>query len=409
MEKNIISENDIRETAGFLKRIIAERSISGQEERLMQALKEEFLMLCDDVDLVKIPSDIISDPFYSNVKKNISYKDRHNLTLKIRGDSTETLIVNAHADVVPASDEMFEAYEKQGVVFGRGACDDKGQIAAIYLLLRAIRNSGKKPLKNLEVHIVAEEEIGGNGTLAMMQRDLSACLVIIMEPTDLNILTGSRGAVWFRAVTRGIAGHSGEAKSVKNALLIAVSLMDLLQRCHKKIFEKLKGVHPFENFDNPMPLTFGRLHSGEWPAMVPKEAVLEGVFGFLPGMTSKEIIEEILKGICSAGTEISGHVDVDFPLQRDPVVTSRELSCVKEFFNSVCKTGIKSQFSALPACCDLWFYSHEKRIPGVIFGAGELKYAHSDNEHIKLADIKTSALSIFNFLNSQGELLDGKV
>jgi acetylornithine deacetylase/succinyl-diaminopimelate desuccinylase-like protein len=311
------------------------------------------------------------------------------------------VILNAHADTVPAAEEMFEAYEKDGTIFGRGACDDKGQIAAIYLLLAAIKKSGVKPLKTLLVHVVAEEEIGGNGTLALMQEEIHASLAIIMEPTDLKILTASRGVLWFRADTRGIAGHSGDVKSVKNALKTAVALMGILEDCHKKIYRRLKGVHPFEDFENPMPLTFGMLHSGYWPATAPKEAILEGVFGFLPGMTTQEVIAEIAKGIDNAGAEISGYTEISFPLQRDSSVTSRELACVEEFAKSVQEAGIKVQYSALPACCDMWFYSHEKKIPAVIFGAGELRHAHSDNEQVKLADIRSCAIAIYNSLNRQ--------
>src|SRR5665647_2406493 len=206
MENTYIFDDNLNDTALFLKKIIAVKSFSGEEEELMAALKSEFLPICDSARLVKMPQGLKSNLYYSNVKDGISYSNRHNLVLKINGLTSETVILNAHSDTVPAAEEMFEAYEKDGVIFGRGACDDKGQIAVIYLLLAAIKKSGIKPLKTLQVHIVAEEEIGGNGTLALMQEELHASLAIIMEPTDLKILTASRGALWFRVVTRGIAG-----------------------------------------------------------------------------------------------------------------------------------------------------------------------------------------------------------
>jgi acetylornithine deacetylase len=401
MENTSFFDDNLKDAALFLKKIIAVKSLSGEEEELMGALKSDFLPLCDSAELVKMPQDLRSNPYYSNVKDGISYGNRHNLMLKANGLTSETVILNAHADTVPAAEGLFEAYEKDGAIFGRGACDDKGQIAAVYLLLAALKKSGVKPLKTLQVHIVAEEEIGGNGTLAMMQKELHASLAIIMEPTDLKILTASRGALWFRAVTRGIAGHSGDIKSVKNALKTAVALMGILEDCHKKILQRLKGAHPFEDFENPMPLTFGKFHSGVWPATAPKEAILEGVFGFLPGMTSREVIDEIAESIEVAGAEISGYTEISFPLQRDPNVTLRELACVKEFAESVRQAGMKVQYSALPACCDMWFYSHEKKIPAVIFGAGQLRHAHSDNEQVKLEDIKSCAMAIYNYLNRQ--------
>ena len=400
MEDNLISDQDIKKTAGFLKRIISVKSLPGQEETLMRLLKDELLPLCDDVRLVKMPEKIQENPLYCSVKDGLSYENRHNLVLKVKGGSSKTLIINAHADVVPAPEEMFSPYEKDGIIYGRGACDDKGQIASIYMLLNAIRDSGRRPFKNLEIHIVVEEEIGGNGTLAIMEQDFNASFAVIMEPTDLKILTASRGAVWFKAIVKGVAGHSGEARAVKSALLKAVCLMDVLRNCHKKIFKRLKGAHPFEDFDNPMPLTFGKLHSGQWPATAPREAILEGVFGFLPGMTAKEVINEIIKNIKDAGAQISEYTDMSFPLQRDSSVTLRELPCVNDFSRAVQAAGIKPVYSALPACCDMWFYTHERKIPAVIFGAGKLQHAHSDIEQVNLGDIKLCALSIYNYLMS---------
>jgi acetylornithine deacetylase/succinyl-diaminopimelate desuccinylase-like protein len=400
METDLISGQNIKKTARFLKKIISVKSLPGQEENLIQILKDDFLPLCDAVRLVKITEKIKQNPLYCSVKDGLSYKNRHNLVLKGNGYSSKNLIINAHADVVPAPEEMFSPYEKDGIIYGRGACDDKGQIASIYMLLNAIKDSGKKICKNLEIHIVNEEEIGGNGTLALMEQDFNAGFAIIMEPTDLKILTGNRGAVWFKAKVKGVAGHSGEAKSVKSALLKAISLMDILKACHGKIFNRLKGAHPFEDFENPMPLTFGKLHSGQWPATAPREAILEGVFGFLPGMTAKAVIDEIKKSIKNAGTEISGYTDISFPLQRDPSVTSRDLSSICDFSNAVRNAGIIPVYSALPAFCDMWFYTHQKAIPALIFGAGKLKHAHSDIEQVKLDDIKLCALSIYNFLIS---------
>ncbi len=398
IERNVVSKSIVDDTAVFLKKMIGVCSLSGEEEEMMHILKEAFLPYCDTAKLVSISPDICDDPLYCDVKKEISYKDRHNLMIQIKGSGNKTLILNAHADVVPAAKEMFDAVQQDDVILGRGACDDKGQIAAIYMLLRTIKEQKKRPLKSIEIHIVAEEEIGGNGSLAIACEDFSACLAIIMEPTNLNIFTGSRGAVWFQVKVTGMAGHSGEPGSVKNALLTSIRLMDVIQKCHEKIFQRLKGVHPFEEFENPMPLTFGKLHSGHWPATVPSQAVLEGVFGFLPPMTSTDIVKEILKSVESEGPELADFTDISFPLKRDPVVTPRELPIVGEFAESLSVTGIKVKYSALPACSDMWVYSNLKKIPSVIFGAGQLKHAHSDKEQVKLSDLKAAALSIYDFV-----------
>ena len=83
-----------------------------------------------------------------------------------------SLIVNTHLDVVPASsgqDRPFDGRVEDGVVFGRGACDCKGQAAMFYLALAAIKEMGIELKGDLIGHLVIEEECGGNGTLAFVR------------------------------------------------------------------------------------------------------------------------------------------------------------------------------------------------------------------------------------------------
>lgn len=68
MENTYIFDENLKDAALFLKKIIAVKSLSGEEEELMAVLKSEFLDLCDSATLVKMPQDLKSDPYYSTVK-----------------------------------------------------------------------------------------------------------------------------------------------------------------------------------------------------------------------------------------------------------------------------------------------------------------------------------------------------
>lgn len=396
-------EVNVGEAACFLQRIIEVQSLPGGEEDLMRRLQAEFAPLCDSAELIPMPENLADHPLYCNVVERLTYAGRHNLKLKVKGRTEETMIINAHADTVPAPEGIYRASEKDGIIYGRGACDDKGQIAVIYLLLLTLKSAGIHLAKSIEVHIVAEEEVGGNGTLAIMQEKMSAVLAVVMEPTGLKIVTGSRGALWFKAAIRGVAGHSGQTKAVKSALKGAVTLMDVMDGCHKNLFARLAGVHPFEEFENPMPLTFGKLHAGDWPATAPGEAVLEGVFGFLPGICADGVIHEIEQCMQMAADRIEGCAGISYPLRRDSVVTDRELPCVADFTKATQEAGITPVYSALPACCDAWFYTHEKGIPVLIFGAGELYDAHSGHEQIKLIDMVSCAMTLYGYANMHAD------
>ena len=104
MENVDIFEYNLKDTALFLKKIIAIKSLSGEEEELMETLKSEFLPFCDSAQLIKMPENLMQNPLYSNVKEGISYYHRHNLVLKVNGQTNETVIINAHADIVPAAE-----------------------------------------------------------------------------------------------------------------------------------------------------------------------------------------------------------------------------------------------------------------------------------------------------------------
>jgi len=379
-------------------------SVSGNEEGLMRYLSNAFIDISDETCLIPVDDAIKNSDLYCNVKPEVQYSGRHNLVVTLKGAVDEKIVINAHADTVPAPDEMPEPYIKDEIVYGRGACDDKGQIAACFLLLMTFKELGIRPYYTVELHIVLEEEIGGNGTLALMNRDLqNVRSAIVMEPTNLKIITSARGAIWFKVTTKGISGHSGHPASTKSALLTGIRVMERIQEYHQRLLKKQKGTHPFEDFENPMPLTFGKLHSGEWPATVPKEAIIEGVLGFLPRKISKNIIDELNEVIMNAGSDIRDFTEMEYPFRRDPFVTARNNSEVVRFARAVRNAGISVVYSALPACCDGWFYGVLKRLPVMVFGAGEIRYAHSIEEQINLESIFNAAYVLFNFvLHTQG-------
>ncbi len=208
--------------AVFLKEIIAVRSFSGGEEALMERLRGTFAPLADSAVLIEMGEERREDADLSVTTGEVPCAGRHSLVVTLRGTGNETLILNAHADTVPAPEELLAPVEKDGFIYGRGACDDKGQIAAMYLLLRAFKAQGIRPAKTLILHIAAEEETGGSGTLALTRDCPKADFCITMEPTGLKILSAARGVVWFDIRTAGIGGHSSGASASRSALSVAV-------------------------------------------------------------------------------------------------------------------------------------------------------------------------------------------
>jgi acetylornithine deacetylase/succinyl-diaminopimelate desuccinylase-like protein len=112
------------------------------------------------------------------------------------------IAVNAHIDAVAP---YLTAHREGERVFGRGACDDKGSCAVMVAALRLLRELEQRfdvcPSSDLTFMFAIDEEMGGNGSLALALDERLAeryGAVVVMECCDGRVHPGGRGAVWYR-------------------------------------------------------------------------------------------------------------------------------------------------------------------------------------------------------------------
>lgn len=394
------------ETQRFLCDIMRFPSTPGQEHEEMLFLEKAFSGLPVDVSRVNLSDAIKQDPDYSDPVPGIRYDGRFNLRVRIPGSGGgRRLLFNAHTDAVPPSEGMTDAWNprvRDGRIYGRGACDDKGQVAVFYLICRALQTLGIRLGGEVVGHLVNEEENGGNGSLAMARamaasgERADAC--IVLEPTDARILTSIRGAVWFRIVFKGVAGHSGEAGQTRSALLLAHRAIDVLTRYHGDLLRGSRGFPLFDKYENPMPITFGKLHAGNWPAAAPNSAELEGVLGFLPNKRREEICAEMKAALIAGGLN-ERDFELSFMYRHDCSVVEPDHELPQRLLRLGEAIGVPQTIDAWTASCDAWLYNNWLGIPTVVCGAGSLKVAHSFNEHIDIASVGATAELMVNFIS----------
>ncbi len=134
-----------------------------------------------------------------------SYKQRHNLLYLLDGEhdsSNGNIAVNAHIDTVAP---FFSPTWDGDYIFGRGTCDDKGNVATIIGALKVIDILNRKKMINIKnkltVMFVIEEETGGNGSLSIvLDRSLKKRYdsVLVLECASNKIHPANRGAVWYK-------------------------------------------------------------------------------------------------------------------------------------------------------------------------------------------------------------------
>ena len=121
-----------------------------------------------------------------------------------------SLMLNAHMDTVGAGGMAapFSPVVREGRVYGRGAVDMKGSLAAIMLAARSCRSLGLRG--DVIVCCVADEEVASTGTSAVLEQ-FRADYGIVTEPTDLSLCLAHKGFVWLEVETQGVAAHGSRA------------------------------------------------------------------------------------------------------------------------------------------------------------------------------------------------------
>ena len=389
----------------FLADLIRIPSLPGQEHEVMLLCEREFSQLGVSVERIPLSDALKQDPDYSTPVPGITYDGRFNLRVVRPGTGGgRKLIINAHTDVVPPSEGQVDAFNpqvKDGVMFGRGACDDKGQVALFYLTLKVLDALGAKMPGDLVGHIVVEEENGGNGSLAMARTGEKADGCMVLEASGGKLFTSIRGAVWFRLVLHGKAGHSGQAGQTRSALLLARDAIAVLEAYHAELLAASWGFPLFDPYDNPMPITFGKLEAGNWPAAAPSRAVLEGVLGLLPNRTKEQVCAEMLEALEHGGDKLlPRNFELSFMYRHDCSVVDPDHALPQAILASAKQAELPLEVSAMTASCDAWFYNNQLDIPTVVFGAGTLKVAHSKEEQLALKDLADAAVLLSTFVRN---------
>ena len=388
----------------FLMDLVRFDSLPAREGPAMHWVHEQFGGLADICELVPVPESLTKDPDYQSVVV-APFEGRPNVRVVVKGDGGgRSVIFNAHVDVVPPSKghiPPFEPRVEDGRLYGRGSHDDKGQVAVMFGMLKAMKALGLRPRGDVILHIVIEEETGGNGTLAMVRTGERADCCVSLDAYDSNIYTSLRGAVWFTATIKGIAGHSAQMGKTVSALEMAYEVMRIMRQYRDELLDKTRGDDPlFANHPNPMPLTFGELHAGDWPAMSPAQAVLKGVFGILT-TPKEEVMRGIEQAVRTRGPEWLAdpkNFTIEFPYRHDMMRTDPKAEFVQLLSECWHAAGGPGEIEAFPASSDAWFYNNLAGIPTAATGVGTADTPHTAHENIKPAELVQETAAMVRFI-----------
>ena len=294
-----------------------------------------------------------------------------------------SLILNAHMDTVGAGGmkDPFAPIVREGRVYGRGAYDMKGSLAAIMLVAREAKKLALRG--DVIIAAVADEEVASLGTEAVLQR-LEADAAIVTEPTELRLCLAHKGFAWFEVETRGVAAHGSrpdlgvDAVAHMGRILTGVLELDRRLRAGRK--HLLLGT--------------GTVHASlieggqEW-STYPARCLVKVERRTIPGEDGESALRELEDVIAAAraedpGLDASVRLFMERPwsqLEADSFVTEAVESAASEVL------GRAPEVIGAAYWMDMAL-SNAVGVPTVAFGpSGE--GAHADVEWVDIASLET--------------------
>ena len=404
-ERRALDAVDFDWQLGLLGRMLALRSDQGNEsamQRLMAATMSDIGMEVDawEIDLETLRH----DPHHS---EEIHRTEALGVVGTYGSGAGPTLALNGHVDVVGPGVEtdwtqpIWELTVAEGCAYGRGAVDMKGSMSCALAAIRALRTAGVAIAGTIAVQSVVGEEDGGTGTLATIRRGHRADAAIVLEPTELQIATAHCGALCFRVRVRGLSAHAcmrdeGVSAIAKAGVLLGT--LDALEaRRNARVDHQLLAVHA-----NPLPISVGTIHGGEWPSSVPTECSFKMRVGFFPGIKPVEIREAVLKCINDAAAGKPGMNDnppvVEFiGFQAEGCTIDPEEAMMQMMADVHTRvTGRDPVYASTTATTDARFFNLYGNIPATCYGP-EASHIHGIDESLGLESFKevTRVLAVF--------------
>jgi acetylornithine deacetylase len=262
------------------------------------------------------------------------------------------VLFSTHLDTVPP---YFLPHIADDVLFGRGACDAKGQVVAQLAAVKALLDEGRDGLAWLGVVGEETDSAGATAALGLADRLQELKVLINGEPTELQLATGQRGVQHICLQCTGRSAHSGSPELGRNATW---PLLDWLQRLREQ-------PRPIDARLGPELWNLGLLQAGEALNSVPAQAEAHLMARVVPGST---LLDEVRRLAPPGNSAVD--LRLDEPADLYPTVPG--------FTQAAMPFG--SDAPALRALVP------DRMV--VLAGPGSISVAHTLDEHITLSDLE---------------------
>jgi len=319
---------------------------------------------------------------------------RSSVVAKIEGEEERDITFCGHLDTVRVKEEdwtkpVFEGLIENGKMYGRGASDMKGGVAAILYAAALLKRRGIVPKKTVQLALTADEEWGYRGAKNLVDGGYfdQTDFLIITEPSNLQVSTGEKGELWIRAKFYGKSAHGSTPEVGVNTVIPGSELVVNVTEKYEKIFEA-------DPFWGKTSMNIGQFHGGVQVNIVPNYSEIQLDFRVI----SEEDKEKAVGLVRKVGEDIAKKYKVRFTEEifnyHPSIFTSSDNHYVEKFLEAVgAKEVIITKY-----CTDGATIIPGKKMPFIIFGPGDIAQAHQNDEYIELESLYRAVDTFVEFL-----------
>ncbi len=303
----------------------------------------------------------------------------------------KNFVLEAHMDTVKVDNMAIEPFLpkiKEGKMFGRGACDDKGSLAAMLLAMKLLKQKNIVLKGDVYLAAVVDEEHKYRGVVHLLNQGFKFNAGIVGEPTSMDIIIAHRGCLRWRIISKGVSRHSSEPEKGENAIYLMSEVIDALQKrliplCRKKS-------HPLVGSPT---LSVNIIQGGTQINIVPDRCFIEIDRRMIPGENDQDVLQEVDELLDELRKENS-LLEVE---REDPFVTSPSMQINEdEEVVQVLYKCAKDREAVEPKIRGGRFDSDAGKfvargIPTPVFGPGDIAQAHSENEWVEIRQVVQAA------------------
>ena len=339
---------------------------------------------------------------------------RDNFIARVDGSKSperggKILLLEAHQDTVPIDGmtiDPFKAEIRNGRIYGRGACDIKGGMAAMITALARLAESKPRKRPTVVLACTINEEHGYSGALHLANLfsgklpDVRSKLLprvpdatIVAEPTKLNVVVAHKGAVRWRCHTGGVAAHSSQPQLGDNAFYHMARVLQVLETYARDVVPHLSK-HPLVGHPT---LSVGLINGGVSVNTVPDKCTIEIDRRVLPGENPEAAYRhavDYVNTVVAAGTPVTH----DAPFLMSFGLNDDANGPLCERFGEVIREHhAPGERIGVPFGTNGPQYARPGS-PTVVFGPGSIDQAHTCDEWLEIDQLRAAADILADFV-----------